>query len=294
MKRLHALSVDLEDWYHPELIMRTGGAVAPQPRIEQAAESILSLLKRAGQRATFFVLGEVAQKHPATIQRIHDEGHEIASHGMSHTPLWRLDRRGFEMELAQFDRTIHEILRDVRVRGFRAATFSLDSSTSWALEVLADNGYEYDSSIFPMRTQLYGVSGAPLGIYRPSLADLRRHDEGGRILEFPPSVLAVGPVRVPVGGGSYFRLLPGTLWLKLLGEVEKRRPAMIYVHPWECDPLTPRLPLGLFARFVTYFGIESALGKLERLLATYRFSRVDEVLGLSDRARREGDPRDVR
>ena len=253
---------------------------APQPRIEEAAGNILSLLKRAGQSATFFVLGEVAQRHPAIVRQIHDEGHEIASHGMSHTPLWRLDRRSFDAELKQFDRTIREILKDVRVKGYRAATFSLDPSTAWALDVLADNGYEYDSSIFPMRNQLYGVSGAPLGIYRPSVADLRRHDENGRILEFPPSVLAVGPIRVPVGGGSYFRLLPAALWLGMLRRVEKSRPAMIYVHPWECDPLTPRLPLGLFSRFVTYFGINGAFRKLEMLLNTFRFSRVDEVLGI--------------
>ena len=279
MRRLHAFSVDLEDWYHPELVVRAKGSLDTQPRIEQSTGSILSLLTNTEQRATFFVLGELAEGHPELIRRISDAGHEIACHGMSHKPLWEHDPESFARELEQFDVVIHGILPGTRVRGYRAPTFSLDSSTAWALDVLADHGYEYDSSIFPIDNRLYGVSGAPLGIYRPA-ADLRQHDEGGRIVEFPPTVFAMGPVRIPVGGGAYFRLLPGKLWMKALRAVESRRPAMIYVHPWECDPLTPRLPLNIYPRLVTYFGIKGALAKLEKLLKEFRFSRIDEVLGI--------------
>ncbi|UCD57250.1 MAG: polysaccharide deacetylase family protein [Candidatus Hydrogenedentota bacterium] len=280
MQRVHAFSVDLEDWYHPELVVRAGGIARPRPRIEKATRNILSLLERMKQRATFFVLGEVARKYPELIQQIHDDGHEIACHGMSHKPLWEHNSQSFARELKQFDHELHEVLKNVRAKGFRAPTFSLDSSTAWALDVLAEQGYQYDCSIFPMRNRLYGVSGAPLGIYRPSVADLRRHDDGGKILEFPPTVLALGPVRIPVAGGAYLRILPGRLSLKLLRAVESERPVMIYVHPWECDHLTPRLPLGFFPRFVTYFGIKGALAKLELLFGKLRFSRIDEVLDI--------------
>jgi polysaccharide deacetylase family protein (PEP-CTERM system associated) len=278
--RLHAFSVDLEDWYHPELVVRAGKSIDAQPRIDQATGSILSLLENTNQKATFFVLGSVAEGHPELITRIRAAGHEIACHGMSHKPLWEHDPKSFARELKQFDGVIHGILPKTRVKGYRAPTFSLDSSTAWALDVLVDQGYEYDSSIFPVKNRLYGLSGAPLGIYRPAAADLRRHDERGKIVEFPPTVLAVGPVRIPVGGGAYFRLLPGKLWLKALRAVESERPAMIYVHPWECDPLTPRLPLRLYPRTVTYLGINGALAKLEKLMNELRFSRIDEVLGI--------------
>jgi polysaccharide deacetylase family protein (PEP-CTERM system associated) len=277
---LTALSIDLEDWYHPELVVRAGEIAEPTPRIEQSTGSVLSLLRRKNRTATFFVLGEVAERHPELVKRILDDGHEIASHGMSHKPLWRHDARSFAKDLRQFEKVIHGIVKSVSVRGFRAPTFSLDSSTAWALEVLAEHGYIYDSSVFPIRNNLYGVNGAPLGIYRPSSANLCRHDEAGRLLEFPPSVLQMGPVRIPVAGGSYFRLLPAKLWLRLLRAVESKRPAMIYVHPWECDPLTPRVPLAAFPRFVTYYGIRKAFTKLEMLLDGFHCARIDEVLGI--------------
>ncbi|MBI5118429.1 polysaccharide deacetylase family protein [Candidatus Poribacteria bacterium] len=280
MRRLTALSIDLEDWYHPELVVRAGGVAEPTPRIEQSTGNILSLLRRKSRTATFFVLGEVAERHPELVKRILADGHEIASHGMSHKPLWRHDAQSFAKELGRFENVIHSIVKNVPIRGFRAPTFSLDFSTAWALDVLADNGYVYDSSVFPMKNRLYGVRGAPLGIYRPLTADLRRHDEAGRLIEFPPAVLQVGPARIPVAGGSYFRLLPTRLWLRLLRAVESKRPAMIYVHPWECDPLTPRVPLAAFPRFVTYYGIRKAFTKLEMLLDRFHCARIDEVLGI--------------
>jgi len=280
LRRLHAFSVDLEDWYHPELVVRAGGAASAQPRIEQATRSILSLLGKNRQRATFFVLGDLARGHPELIREIHDAGHEIACHGMSHKPLWEHDPKSFARELKQFDGVLRDVLPGAGAKGYRAPTFSLDSSTAWALDVLADHGYEYDSSIFPINNRLYGLSGAPLGIYRPASADLRRHDGNGKIVEFPPTVLAVGPVRIPIGGGAYFRFLPAALWLMALRVVESNRPAMIYVHPWECDPLTPRLPLRFYPKLVTYFGIKGALDKLGRLMKEFRFSRIDEVLGI--------------
>ncbi len=280
MRRLNAISIDIEDWYHPELVVRAGGTVEPTPHIERSADIILSLLKRINCNATFFILGQIAERHPALVRKIFDEGHEIASHGMSHTPLWRQNAQSFDSELKQFEKTIRGILKGVRVKGYRAPTFSLDCSTAWALDVLAENGYVYDSSVFPMKNRLYGVAGAPLGIYRPSASDPSRHDEAGRILEFPPAVLQIGPVKVPVAGGAYLRLLPGRLWISLLRIAESQRPLMIYVHPWECDPLTPRLPLGLLSTFVTYYGIGTACEKLQMLLREFQCSRIDEVLGI--------------
>ena len=146
----NALTIDLEDWYHPELVKRHVRG-APAPQVVEATLPILDLLDRHRVRATFFVLGNVARKHPDLIRTLHDRGHEIASHGMSHTPLWDLDGEGLDKELRNFRQVIAEILGDgVAVSGFRAPTFSMDNRTRYAMRCLVAHGYAYDTSIFPV------------------------------------------------------------------------------------------------------------------------------------------------
>lgn len=279
MKAPNALSVDLEDWYHPELVRRHLGSAPAEGRIVESTRPLLDLLARHDVRATFFVVGEVMQRHPDLICEIHDQGHEIACHGMTHRPLWELTPASFEEELAEFGRLSRQILgSDVRIRGFRAPTFSLDRRTSWAVRVLEQHGYEYDASVFPVRVGLYGQPSAPLEIYRLDADDPTEADSGGRMLEFPPATYELGRWRFPVGGGAYLRLLPAPLLVRALKRIEEQRPFVIYLHPWETAPQIPRVELPAWARVVTYAGIGSALEKLEKLLQTFQFTTVHEVL----------------
>ena len=242
------IGVDVEDWFHPELVRSSVPAGDPRTVVERGTDALLEVFARHVVHATFFLLGEVARRHPALVRRIAAGGHEIACHGMTHRPLWALDRESFRAEL----------------RAFRA--------------VLREEGFRYDSSIFPARSTLYGVPGAPLGIYRPATADLSRHDPAGPIVEFPVAIAALGPLRVPAAGGFYLRALPWGALRFLLDRVARERPFAIYLHPWEYVPGLPRARLGPAAALITYMNLDSVPGKLERLLQRYHFVPMRDVL----------------
>ena len=273
-----SLTFDIEDWSHPELVRAHVPSGDTRSVVREGTEAILNLLKRHGARSTFFILGDVAARHPALVRRIADEGHEIASHGYSHTALWRLDRESFREELRGFRRAIRDALGADPALGFRAPTFSLDRSTAWGLEVLREEGFLYDSSIFPMRTGLYGVAGAPRGIYRPSARDLAVHDPDGPLVEFPVAIHSWAGIDVPVAGGFYLRALPSRIFESALAGFLSLRPGNTFLHPWECVPEVPRVPLGLVHSFVTYFEIASALRKLGRLLSRFHCVPMIDIL----------------
>lgn len=275
----HALTLDIEDWHHPELVGRhvRGEKV---DRVEAATDRLLELLDEFGVKATCFVLGDVARRHPELIRRVHDQGHEIASHGMSHQPLWAMDRAAFDAELKAFDALMREILgADFKAQGFRAPTFSLDQRTAYALSCLADNGYVYDSSIFPARNFLYGVDDAPCGLYRPNLKTVHLEDPASPLVEFPMTVYVCAGKRVPISGGVYLRVLPGLLVRALLARVARERPFILYLHPWETDPGTPRVrSIGWSHYFFTYYGIHGARTKLRNLLRRFEFGRAMDIV----------------
>lgn len=291
---LNALTIDVEDWYHPELVHSRasfnglgGGSAGPQ--IEASTGALLDLLRQKGVRATFFVVGEIVQRHPQLIQSIAAQGHELGCHGMGHRPLWELTPDVFRSELEQFAALMSSVVPEVDVVGFRAPTFSLDNRTRWALAVLSSLGYRYDSSIFPMRTPLYGVSGAPLHPYRPSLSDVAAEaatvaerpsdNDGERVLiEFPMTVWSWAGLRLPICGGFYLRAWP--LWFVsfALRQVNRQRPFVLYVHPWETFADTPRLALPLLSRFVTYYGLHSMMARLATLLDAFSFAPMRAVL----------------
>jgi len=291
----NALTIDLEDWYHPELVRnrlfalfegnsteasRSAGLhighLAPQ--IQQSAQTLLDLLHKHETKATFFVVGEVAQRHPKLIETIAAQGHELACHGMSHKPLWRLTADEFRSELCAYAALMREIAPGAEVIGFRAPTFSLDNRTRWALGILAELGYHYDSSIFPIRNPLYGVNGCPLTPYRPSVDNVAVADAGGALVEFPMSVWVWGCLKVPVCGGFYLRALPFGLIQSCLRQINRQQPFVIYVHPWEVYPHTPRLPLPVVSRFLTYYNLESMFGRLETLIGEFSFAPMRTVL----------------
>lgn len=282
---VNALSVDLEDWFHPELVRPLVTDAWPERRIEWAVEPILILLERYEVQATFFVLGEVMRHHPDLIQRLRQQGHEIGCHGWSHRPLWTIDPDRFAWQLMEYDRDAEPVMPVDEIVGFRAPTFSLDERTAWAIDVLRAHGYRYDSSIFPVRTFLYGVDGSPLRPYRPTREELTRDHQGEQFLEFPLAVCDVAGLRVPVSGGFYMRAIPSPILRSLLARINAQGdPFAIYMHPWEADVQTPRPKgLSLLSRFVTYYNAKSVLRKLEELLQSFRFAPLRDVLGAPSR-----------
>jgi polysaccharide deacetylase family protein (PEP-CTERM system associated) len=280
-----ALSFDIEDWFHSEFVPEADRRASPESVVERGTNRILDLLGASGSRATFFLLGEVVRQCPALLRRIVDEGHEVASHGLDHRPLWRLDAGTFARQLDEFRRIVEDVLGSFPVIGYRAPSFSLDRTTAWALDVLRDQGYAYDSSIFPAWTKLYGVPDAPVGIYRPARDNLGRHDPQGALVEFPVAVASAGLLRFPVAGGFYLRSLPLPLFQLVLAAIRRRRPVALYLHPRECAPESVRLPLPGIAWFITYRGIAGMPAKVEHLLRLYRSQPMREVLAAAGQLR---------
>lgn len=277
MQMKNALTIDLEYWHSPELIR----GFVPEKRddlITKMTLPILRLLDEFGVSATFFVLGAVAAKYPELVAEIHNRGHEIASHAYSHRTLHELGRGRFEDEIDRSVRLLREITGKSPI-GFRAPSFSIDGATGWAFDVLERHGFKYDSSIFPVKTHLYGVRDAPIGIYRPSAENVAENDPEGNIIEFPMTAFECA-WRVPISGGFYLRFLPFSVLKRMIRTVNEARPAVIYLHPWEIVPMMPRLKLPLQSRFITYHGIKSTRAKLEGLLASFSFAPMREVLGL--------------
>ncbi len=276
---LNALSIDVEEWYHPELVRAYVDADRAQSQLEASLRPILNLLKRYDVRATFFVVGEVIESAPDLIREIAVGGHEIGCHGMTHRPLHELQPDGLRAELMAYERAITSAGIE-QVVGFRAPTFSLDNETRWAVPILAEFGYEYDASIFPMRNYLYGVPDCPPTPYRIGGDDVTRPDPRGCLWEFPMSAGRLGWWRIPASGGFYLRIMPFFILRILLARINARGwPFVIYLHPWETYTGTPRLrELSWLSRWITYTNIERTLPKLERLLAGFPLSTMREAL----------------
>jgi polysaccharide deacetylase family protein (PEP-CTERM system associated) len=275
---INALSIDLEEWYHSELVE---GRRSSSSQATEATQPVLDLLDRYQTKASFFVVGEVAEQNPWLIQSISRRGHEIGCHSFSHKLLWNLDESLFREELERFHAVMEKILGKVKINGFRAPCFSIDNRNKWALKVLVDFGYQYDASIFPVKINpLYGISGAPTRPYRISLEDVRREDLQSSLMEFPLCPLIIGKLRIPIAGGFYLRILPTPFLYWGLRRINRSQPFLVYFHPWEGYEKTPRFKLPRYSRVITYYGISSALKKFEFLLRHFKFGRVDQVLGL--------------
>jgi len=272
-----ALTIDVEHWWCNEFLKK----YLPKKREDQLVESvkfILDILDKHNVRGTFFVLGSAIEEHPEVLEMIYERGHEIGSHAYSHKPLYRLTKEQFEEEIKQSIKIIHKITGE-KPLGFRAPHFSINNKTKWAFEILGKYGFKYDSSIFPIKTNLYGVPNAPLEPYYPSKEDVSKPDSEGKLIEFPLTVFRISKINVPVSGGFYLRAFP--LWfIKLvLKKISKERPTVVYIHPWEIYPRTPRLKVPPFAKFEAYYGTGiQALRKLEVLLKEFKFRPMMEIL----------------
>jgi len=267
------LSVDLEEWYHPEYV-RTKRIISGENRIAKTLDQTLSLLDTYGVCATFFVVGELIEKDPGIIKKIKEKGHEIAFHGYCHEPLFKLNAETLRSEIKKFG----ILIRD-KCLGFRAPSFSLNNKTKWALKILEDAGYKYDSSIFPFKTPLYGHWKAPIRPYKLSYDNVTKEDDNGKLWEFTLLVYTFGGVKLPVAGGFYLRFFPTPFISKAIKKANRLGfPAVVFFHNWELDPEMPRVRLGFPKSFVTYYNLEATKRKLQCLLSEFEFSSVREYM----------------
>jgi len=242
-------------------------------RMEASTRRILAQLADAGAVGTFYVVGEIAVSHPKLVRDIAAAGHEVGSHSWDHRRLNRFTPEQFRDDLKKSVDALEQAA-GVVVAGFRAPTFSVMKSTAWAVDVLAESGLRYDSSVFPVRHDRYGVPAAPR---TPFLLQ----GERGSILELPPATYRVMGQNLPVAGGGYFRLFPLSFLRAGVNQLATgpEPVGMLYFHPWEFDPGQPKLPLGRLSRFRTYVGIGSSAQRLGSLLKRYagRFRRAIDV-----------------
>ena len=255
----------MEDYYHIEAAYRTIPRTAwdTQPsRVERNTALLLNLFHRHNRKATFFVLGYVARRFPQLAKSIVDAGHEVASHGSGHDRLHRLTPATFREDLLNSKKLLED-QTGKPVIGYRAPTFSVVRQTAWAIDVLAEAGFGYDSSIFPVTHHWYGVPYAPRHPFY-----VRSSEKGSTLLEVPPLTWRILGRNMPVAGGGYFRLLPLTFMRRGLEQARrKERPAVLYFHPWEFDPDMPRMALSAIGRIRTYTGLKASIKRLESIIS---------------------------
>jgi polysaccharide deacetylase family protein (PEP-CTERM system associated) len=276
----HHFTVDVEEYFQVSAmepyLPRDQWAAMPS-RVALGVKVILDLLAEHRAYGTFFVLGWVAERCPALVREISDAGHEIASHGWGHERITQMSRAAFRDSVRR-SKSVLEAITDRPVLGYRAPSFSIVRGGEWALDVLLEEGYRYDSSLYPVRRAGYGFAG---GERHPHV--LRRLT--GTLREFPPATLQWGRTVLPAGGGAYFRHLPYALVATALRESEVRRvPATFYIHPWEVDPDQPRLPVPWRTRVRHYGGLRRTVPRLRRLLGDFRFRAIAHTLSLEERA----------
>ncbi|MGE3686132.1 MAG: XrtA system polysaccharide deacetylase [Acidimicrobiia bacterium] len=271
---IHCLSFDVEEHFQVsafDSVARRHRWDDFESRVEPNTDKILQLLSDTNQHATFFILGWIAERHPRLVLRILDAGHEVASHGYGHELVTTLTRDQFRADVRRA-RAILESIIGQRVYGYRAPSFTIVKDTSWAHEILVEEGYAYDSSVFPIVHDVYGMRGAnpdPHQIDTPA----------GPIWELPPATTVFARVRIPVGGGGYFRLCPYSVFRRLLKGVEvSGRQLMLYFHPWELDPGQPRMRGSRLSQFRHYVNLDKVEPRLERLMTDFRFGSVRHVV----------------
>lgn len=267
------LSIDVEEIFHIEYARNSKNHDFTY-RMPHNIPPILDFLKEQNVTATFFIVGELAEKFADIVRMIEKERHEIAFHGWSHLPLWKLNSESFRNEIVKFKKVYPSCM------GYRAPSFSLSNDTKWALKILNENGFRYDSSVFPAWASLYGVSGAPMEPYKPSLEDISKEDgDNHELLEFPLMVYRLLGLKIPIAGGFWLRFWNVGLIKRGIKKMNKKGlPAVIYVHNWELDPKTPKLELTIQKNFITYHNLAKTKEKLLSLLKEFTFTSFTNYL----------------
>ncbi len=273
----NALTVDFEDWYQGIEIPHTDWE-GFEDRIGHGSRRLLDLLAAAGVRATFFVLGVVADRHPEWVREIARAGHEVGTHGWSHTLIYQMTPETFREELRRSIDLLQD-LTGVAVVGHRAPFFSITKRSLWALEILGECGIRYDSSIFPVLNYRYGIEDAPRWPYQADAG------KAGSISEFPITTCKVLGKNLPVAGGAYFRIFPYLLTRTAFRAINRAgHPAVFYIHPWELDPDHPRIPLPRRIAATHYANLGATEPRMRQLLSDFAFAPMRDVLGVGDGA----------
>jgi polysaccharide deacetylase family protein (PEP-CTERM system associated) len=268
------MSVDVEDYFHVaafrSCISRSSWEQMPS-RVEQNTAKVLGLFEDLGLKATFFVLGWVAEKFPALVRRIANAGHELGCHSYSHQLIYEIDPDAFRKDTSQALDAIQQACGK-RVTLYRAPSFSITRRSVWAIEILIEAGFTHDSSIFPIRHDLYGMPGAPHSPFVLRVA-------GGQIIEFPPPTVHFFRLSLPASGGGYLRILPLAYQKKAFRDLENvGQPGMVYFHPWELDPDQPRIKAPLRSRLRHYTGLSRTDRRIRSLCAKFRFAPMTKAL----------------
>lgn len=272
----NALTIDVEDYFHVSAFADT---IKPedwgnyQSRIERNTYKLLDIFSKRHQKATFFVLGWVAERYPNLVKDIAERGHEVGCHGFSHQLIYNQKPDVFREETIRAKSLLENIIQ-TPVHGYRAASFSVTKQQMWALDILVESGFTYDSSVFPIRHDRYGIPDAsrfPHRLQTPS---------GETLVEFPLSTIEILRYRLPIAGGGYFRLYPYGLTRMALRSINARhrQPFAFYIHPWELDPDQPRVQAGWIARLRHYNNLEKCERRFMLLLKDFRFTTMKDVL----------------
>jgi polysaccharide deacetylase family protein (PEP-CTERM system associated) len=271
----NALTVDVEDYFQVSAFAKN---VAPHDwdnfslRVERNTHKLLDLFDERQIKATFFVLGWVAERENSLILEIANRGHEVACHGYSHQLVYNQTPDVFRQETIRSKSLLEDIIQQP-VRGYRAASYSITNRSLWALDILAEAGFDYDSSIFPVRHDRYGIPDSP---EFPYVLDT---PEGHKLVEFPLSTAKLMKYKLPIAGGGYFRLYP--YWLSRAGLRQinrKEKPFIFYLHPWEVDPEQPRISASRLSRFRHYNNLDKCEDRLRQLTSDFQFTTVEKVL----------------
>ncbi len=284
---VNALTVDIEDYFQVESfvdVVRRQDWGRWESRVERNAHRLLDLFARYRVRGTFFILGWIAERHPRLVREIVSAGHEIGCHSYDHQFILNQGREEFRADLRRAKSLIEDVAGEP-VEGYRAPTYSIMKQTLWALDVLIEEGFRYDSSIFPIRHDRYGIPGAkrfPYVIRCPA----------GELIEFPPSTMRIAGQNVPLAGGGYFRLLPYPVFRWGLRQINRRegQSAIFMVHAWEVDPDQPVLPGTRLNVWRHRKNLHLTESRLERLLVDFRFAPARDVLRLGEGTVRFAEP----
>ena len=274
---MNILGIDFEEWYHPQLIQKYLTNEDKELKITNGLDEILDWLRRNETYATFFIVGDILEKKPDILDKINSQGHEIGFHTMFHN---RLDDENYNKEKFRDEIKKFNELTNNHSKGFRAPTFSLNEKSSWVIDVLEELGYEYDSSIVPVKTRMYGLENAEEKPYFISSNNLKENNPNGKIKEFPLLVTKFLGKKIPAAGGFYVRTLPTKIIKNAIKKYEKKEiPATFYIHSWELTPQhMPKISMSKMDSFITYHNLEKSMKKMDKLLKEFKFTSFEKYL----------------